>query len=235
MRQGSQTIEMYSLSNMKVCKLYRERSLQMCISDGKESGKNAPHSAGFSAIKNLTSAIYLLLLSHIISAVYRLHKSFLSNIVLYPLRIEPYLATTVTMEAPALPTPPQKAPEVLAQQITLLHMECSYYHNVITEVKFLVDTDTLNLFWRTHIVSSVRKIFYIRNRKTPPKISGIAMLRKLSNFRGETEYLLVNPERNNESLDDMIDLMRQLEEHARAIGMIYLVGHHLSVLFLLTS
>lgn len=102
------------------------------------------------------------------------------------------------MEAPALPTLPQEAPEVLAQQITLLHMECSYHHNVITEVKFPVDTDTLNLFWRTHIVSSVRKIFYISSRKTPPKISGIAMLRKLSNFRGEIEYLLVTPERNNE-------------------------------------
>lgn len=74
------------------------------------------------------------------------------------------------MEAPALPTLPQEAPEVLAQQITLLHMECSYHHNVITEVKFPVDTDTLNLFWRTHIVSSVRKIFYISSRKTPPKI-----------------------------------------------------------------
>ena len=61
------------------------------------------------------------------------------------------------------------------------------------------------------------------------------MLRKLSNFRGEIEYLLVTPERNNESLDNMIDLMRQLEEQTRAIGMIYLVGHHLSVLFLLTS
>ena len=61
------------------------------------------------------------------------------------------------------------------------------------------------------------------------------MLRKLLNSRGEIEYLLVTPERNNEFLDDMIDLMRQLEEHARAIGMIYLVGHHLSVLFLLIS
>lgn len=34
----------------------------------------------------------------------------------------------------------------------------------------------------------------------------------------------------------MTDLMRQLEEeHVRGIGTIYLVGHHLSVLFLLTS
>ena len=180
---------------------------------------------------NLTSAVYSLLLSPILSVVDRLHKSFSSNIGLYLVRIEPYLATTVTMDAPALSTPPQEAPEVLAQQITLLHMECSYYHNVITEVKFPVDINTLNLFWRTHIVSSVCKIFYIRNRKTPPKTSGIAMLRKLSNSRGEIEYLLVTTERNNESLDDMIDLMRQLEEHARAIGMIDLVGHHLSVCF----
>ena len=61
------------------------------------------------------------------------------------------------------------------------------------------------------------------------------MLHKFSNSRGEIEYLLVTTEPNSESLDDMIDLMTQLEEHARAIGMIYWVGHHLSVLFLLNQ